>query len=243
MAAATGTTMPSCNTCKKSPPEVPNLKRCAKCWNTSYCSRDCQKADWKTHKKTCRTQASGSAASAQPVKMSPPKGVDAPVAKPFTRLEAGTWLHDRSEKDVYRLLIDAYRLRMEDTYKFDGEADEDSIYGGAANGLRGFRSFLDKVARKSNLLPPWWNDEKRKACEEMGMDRRAANFHDLSCAVEKSDITEHYGDPQFPMQLRMFAEAVYGRGPGGMSGASMRGMMMAMEGGDDSRVMSMFDVS
>src|SRR3569833_3487412 len=27
---------------------------------------------------------------------------------PFMRLDSGTWLHNRPEKDVYRLLIDAY---------------------------------------------------------------------------------------------------------------------------------------
>ena len=49
--------------------------------------------------------------------------------------------------------------------------------------------------------------------------------------MEKGDVIEHYGDPRIPMQLRMFAEAVYGRGPGGSNGAGMRAMMVAMEGG------------
>lgn len=31
------------------------------------------------------------------------------------------------------------------------------------------------------------------------------------CAVEKSDIKEHYGDPMMPMTLRILAERVYGR--------------------------------
>lgn len=31
-------------------------------------------------------------------------------------------------------------------------------------------------------------------------------------ATEKSDITEHYGNPTMPMQLRMLREEIYGRG-------------------------------
>ena len=30
-----------------------NFKKCAKCQNAWYCSKKCQKADWKTHKKKC----------------------------------------------------------------------------------------------------------------------------------------------------------------------------------------------
>lgn len=57
-------------------------------------------------------------------------------------------------------------------------------------------------------------------------------WHDLRTSVGKSDIIEHYGDSQFPMQLRMFAEAVHGKAPGGSSGSAMRGILMAMEQGN-----------
>ncbi|XP_044715317.1 uncharacterized protein HRG_10896 [Hirsutella rhossiliensis] len=89
-------------------------------------------------------------------------GLEHGVALPFTRLENRTWLHDRSERDVYGLLIDAYRLRVEDMYNIEGEADTDSIYGGAANGLRGFKRFLGRVERCPGLLPPWWDAKKKK---------------------------------------------------------------------------------
>ena len=35
-------------------PGKPNLLVCGGCKGASYCSTDCQKADWKTHKGTCR---------------------------------------------------------------------------------------------------------------------------------------------------------------------------------------------
>lgn len=43
------------------------------------------------------------------------------------------------------------------------------------------------------------------------------------------DIIEHYGDPQLPAQLRIFAETVMGRGLGGDDGIEMRKMMVELE--------------
>ena len=37
-------------------PEKP-LRPCSKCQTVRYCSRDCQKKDWKVHKKTCASAA------------------------------------------------------------------------------------------------------------------------------------------------------------------------------------------
>jgi hypothetical protein len=46
-----------CVSCGKDESQVTvPLKRCAKCQQSSYCSRDCQKADWKNHKKVCGKQ-------------------------------------------------------------------------------------------------------------------------------------------------------------------------------------------
>lgn len=39
-----------CGVCKK---EFPELKRCSQCKRTYYCSSECQKADWKSHKSVC----------------------------------------------------------------------------------------------------------------------------------------------------------------------------------------------
>ncbi|KAI0203174.1 putative MYND domain protein [Astrocystis sublimbata] len=230
----------ACNTCKKASSE---LKRCSKCSTTLYYSKDCQKADWKEHKKTCRKSA------IDPVPadtlLSPPKGLEQPIVKPFSRLDNNTYLHDRPEKDVYRspclrssfildlcavgLLIDCYRLRLEDDYKLDGDAAADSIYGGAESSLPGFRKFLRRAASRPGLLPSWWNAEKQKLCERLAVD--SSQWCDLGCAVEKSDIIEHYGDARFPMQLRMLGQVVIGRGPGGDDGTHMRSVMVMMENG------------
>ncbi|KAI0424330.1 putative MYND domain protein [Xylaria sp. FL1042] len=227
----------TCTNCKKASSE---LKRCAKCSTTLYCSRDCQKADWKTHRKICAKQSherSGTGGdSSAGTALSPPKGLERPITKPFTRLDNNTYLHDRPEEDVYRtirdirrVLIDAYRMRIADEYVFEGNAAVDSIYGGAKSGISGFRKFLRLAASRPGLLPPWWDASKQTACEELGMD--SSQWHDLGCAVEKSDVIEHYGDSRFPMQLRMLAEMVIGRGFAGNDGTGMRKMMTAMENG------------
>ncbi|KAI1183095.1 hypothetical protein F5B17DRAFT_417556 [Nemania serpens] len=111
----------TCNSCKKASAE---LKKCAKCSTTLYCSRNCQKADWKTHKKIYGKQAheqsgAGSEYVFGSTALSPPKGLERPITKPFTRIDNNTYLHDRPEEDVYRVLIDAYRMRVEDEYKFE----------------------------------------------------------------------------------------------------------------------------
>ncbi|KAK3312848.1 putative MYND domain protein [Apodospora peruviana] len=115
---------------------------------------------------------------------------------------SGTWLHDRPEKGVFRLLIDAYRMRMENNYMFDGDVDVDSIYSGEGNGGVAFCRFLEKLCVAFGL-------------GGSSVANPGGHWHSLQPCVEKADVIGHYGDPRFPMQLRMFAERVYGRGPGG----------------------------
>ncbi|KAK3378840.1 hypothetical protein B0T24DRAFT_491090, partial [Lasiosphaeria ovina] len=74
-----------------------------------------------------------------------------------------------------------------------------------------------------------WDPEKQAACERLGMD--PDEWCGLRYCIVKHDIVEHYGDPLFPMQLRMFGEAVYQRGSGGVDGAQMLAMMAMQESG------------
>ncbi|KAL5587854.1 hypothetical protein FOVSG1_012990 [Fusarium oxysporum f. sp. vasinfectum] len=201
--------MAACTTCNKEEPAV-QLRRCAKCSTTPYCSRECQKADWKAHKKICGKQADSFANAnvhdPDEMSQSPKKGLEKSVPNPFTRLDNGTYLHNRPEKDVYRLLIDTYRLRMDDMYNLEGQADGDSLYGGASDGLRGFQRFLRQASVRRGVLPSWWTPEKQQECEVLGMD--PSQWQNLTRTTRKQEIIDYYGDPRFPMQLRMLGEAV-----------------------------------
>ncbi|KAJ7496284.1 hypothetical protein B0H11DRAFT_2000425 [Mycena galericulata] len=43
----------ACSICNKTTDDRNTLRRCARCKRVWYCSKECQKADWKTHKKYC----------------------------------------------------------------------------------------------------------------------------------------------------------------------------------------------
>ena len=223
----------ACKTCAKEASNVITLKRCAKCKTQWYCSRPCQRADWKNHKQTCyknpRETFANTGSTSSTHNRAPPKGLSAPIDKPFHQLDSKTWLHVRPEKDVYKLLIDTYRLRMEDQYNFEGDADMDSIYGGAPDSRDGFRRFLRWTESRRGLLPSWWSPEKAAECQATGM---RGGWSSLASAVEKRDILDHYGDSSMPMQMRMFGEQIYGTGPGGQPGAGMLQMMKQRETGE-----------
>ena len=42
-----------CATCGRTPKDGKTFPACAKCKKVRYCSQECQKVDWKAHKKTC----------------------------------------------------------------------------------------------------------------------------------------------------------------------------------------------
>ena len=162
------------------------------------------------HKKVCSSSAAktaSSASSSRPNATSPDyKNLKEPLDKPFHALNSRTWLHNRPEADVFTLLIDTHRLRMDDDYKFSGDVDEDSLYDGG-NGKPGFIQFLRTASSRPKLLPDWWSPAKAQECVRRGT---IGGWSSLSTPVEKGDIVEHYGNGTMPMQMRMFGEQVIG---------------------------------
>lgn len=241
MADTGSPTVDKCKTCNKPAAEGQTLKRCGHCKGILYCSRDCQKADWKPHKAICASKsqpgAESNTGSAPGTKRDVPRvtntsrvsrALEADVEKPFHKLYAKQWLHGRPEKDVYKLLIDTHRMRVEDHRVFGGQFDMGSNYGGAINGGEsGFRRFLGLVECQRGLLPSWWSPTKANECIALGLSR--PGWSSLACTVEKSSIVDHYGDRLMPRQLRMFSEQIYGTTPNGQSGARMLQSQMSLE--------------
>lgn len=238
--------MTSCANCTKTGAE---LKSCARCHTVHYCNRDCQKSHWKTHKKACGVGESASRASVDANAehsntYSAPrlKNLEKHVPKPFTDLDQGTYLHDRPEADVFKILIDSFRMAEADDYNFEMKITPDSVYSGAGSSSKPFRQFLAQAATRSSLLPPWWSDAKVQECVEVG---ESGAWSDLRKKVTKTDIIERYGDGQMPMQLRMLRELMTGRGPMGQDGTPMRKQMVQVEKGGlgGGNVMSMLNLN
>ena len=70
-----------CASCEKAEGET-RLKTCAKCNTVLYCSRDCQTAHWKVHKKECRKPNSDT--NQQPAKIPMIGPWDEKLYKPTT---------------------------------------------------------------------------------------------------------------------------------------------------------------
>jgi splicing suppressor protein 51 len=164
------------------------------------------------------------------------------VPNPFTRLDEGTYLHRRPDKDVYRLLIDTFRMRSEDDSRLENKPTPNSIYTGKPSSIEPFKKFLALAATRRGLLPPWWDAEHQRECEKWA---ESGEWNDVRKKVTKAQMIQHYGDEKAPMQLRMLAEAVYGVGSMGQNGAGMRGLLRQMESGGpgNGMITSMMDVS
>ena len=100
------------------------------------------------------------------------------------------------ELETFTRLIDCFRLRCDDDYTF-GQHNH-GIYG-QDDPRPVFQDFLDR-ARSADMLPEWWNATEEKECRKMAM---ADGWADIKCAVEKSDIQDHYNNSMMPMVLRM----------------------------------------
>lgn len=208
----------SCFTCHKLQSEFPHpLKRCAKCKGTLYCSRECQKTDWKKHKAICASQASSTAAkSATPSQGTAPPNQPTPggqhnpgfrVVNQLLGLANDDYLHKFPEKEAFAQIIDCFRMRVEDEYVFRGNTV--GLYN-EEDPRREFNKFLDLAESRLGLLPPWWNAEKRRECMRMAVD--GSQWSDINSAVEKHDIQDHYKVSTMPMLLRVLGEKIYGKG-------------------------------
>jgi splicing suppressor protein 51 len=202
---------------------------------TTYCSTDCLKADKKKHRKHCGRQAEGR--SNHPDASSKPniKNLEAPIHKPFTLLDRGTFLHDRPRPDVFRLLIDCYRLRVSDNFNLESIQPPKNLRDG-------FKHFLSFAAQRPGLLPTWWDEGAAAECMAFGIeDVAGTGWYSLAGRVGKAEVSAQYGTPFMAMYLRFLGEQVYLRGPGGQECKAFCRMMARKE--QEGAVMSAFGMS
>jgi splicing suppressor protein 51 len=153
------------------------LNTCSKCKTTLYCSCDCQKADWSKHKIICsKTASSGAPNASSAPRLSNSsssayvnantehsstysalrlRDLEEHIPNPFTCLVEGTFLHNRPEKDVFKLLINSYRIREADDMNLENKATPQSVYTGASSSIVPFKWYLTQATTQSGLLPAW----------------------------------------------------------------------------------------
>lgn len=239
-----------CASCKKPETDSP-FSHCAACPKTLYCSRECQRSDWKMHKIICPHAISKSQASnPKPPLYCSRECQEADCSKPAICQKAGCsnpatvgsrfytssppgysvkdLLYNQPEEDVYGLLIDCFRMRVEDEWEFADNCI--GIYAEPPDSpVLPLINFLNLAEKRKGVLPPWWeenvdifdppvhfrDEEKwfegnKFKCITLAQNRRSANFHNIFRPTDKEAIQEHYEDDLMHWKLRVLGEKIYG---------------------------------
>lgn len=152
--------------------------KCSVCGIARYCSKECQKADWKPrHKASCGKDRG--MALVDPVGMLGAIGAGGD----------GGWYAQKSRKRVYERLWMSFQFRTEDEYSFGGNLV--GLYETAASELsnkntsKQFQEYV-QVFRRKNMLPPDWSVKDDKEL----LEKAEGHIH---FSLEKSDIIERFG--------------------------------------------------
>ena len=98
------------------------------------------------------------------------------IPRPFTRLFYRSWLRDRPQPDVLKLLLDAFRLYTVMGTNVPTLARTPELYKNAPDGITGFRCFMTAATAKHWLLPGWWTANDQADAERIGMDPSDMNW-------------------------------------------------------------------
>lgn len=165
-------------------------------------------------------------------------------SNPFTSLEERKWLHDRSEGDVHKLIVDTYRLRMADQHRSNDKISKANIHRGAeqAATINDFHSFIatslgldhDRKEAKQ-IFPSWWTAMVQHRCYKFA---EADEFSNICKPVTREEIQEHYKDELMPMQMRVFSEQIDGYNSGYLPAQGFARLQSSKEKGYDDYVIS-----
>jgi len=117
------------------------------------------------------------------------------------------WFHEMVEEDGFELLINTYRLRLDDEHKYENKSR--GIYAGGPNNkpLDDYREFT-KLARKQNVLPRWWSPGWQERCE-----RKAEGVGRCQLMLKlEEDMLDKYckDDGQTTWYLRQLGVLIFG---------------------------------
>jgi hypothetical protein len=156
----------------------------------------CQKAQWKKHKPFCQmTQGKG---------------------------RRDGYLSAQTQEEVLRLLVDAYRLRVEVDHD-DGDCDHgvyydekkagrwpDGVVWARGDAYTDFQRWLD-LCEESGVLPDWWRFEERMECLGMAVDKGEGAKETVWRRLDQTELMTRYeGDASVRSALLVLAELVVG---------------------------------
>lgn len=181
-----------------------------------YCSQDCQRASWPTHKKFCGTRAAGPVETEVEASQGATATFDvSAVLAGASQSEGGNpglhfllsdrknWWEGLSEERQRERFCMSYQLRNEDAYVFRGEMLGPYNPDSSPSAIHGdFRRYHAKALRKG-LLP--------ESCKGNFINSAYAK-ENCKYAIEKSDIVKQFGYASGEhMVLRRMAETITGQ--------------------------------
>lgn len=144
----------------------------------------------------------------------------------FTEPRYPRWLDRLPEAKAFAVIIDSYRLRKNDEHKFGGNSS--GLYNNGEflvryssgnhrsyceeDPLPDFQHFLNQAEACGDVLPvlpSWWNQDKRRACETLAL---TDEWYNINSVVDRRSISWHNGAIKavLSMKLRILADRVTG---------------------------------
>ncbi|KAF1810952.1 hypothetical protein P152DRAFT_475015 [Eremomyces bilateralis CBS 781.70] len=125
-----------------------------------------------------------------------------PIEGPFHHILFGTWLYHRPDRDVDKLLIDTYRVQLQEN---PAGARHAGLGGNGNPSFDGFVRFLHFFENKRMMFPPFWNIKRIYDGEWLG---RKDGWTNLKRPIDVDAVNAHYGDDTMLMQMKAFGHLV-----------------------------------